>query len=193
MRLWLGTLLVFLTGSLWAQPGNPFDNPLQPQLDFEKALIEEVEQVGDTERLTSAQKKAAWEELEKRLVAKLGAKPWVITLRVEDVRADSRNPRLHEVRFEPTIAVPGSSCTWRFNGNRIKLPIDKAAAAKIHKGDYIDFTGVPLKLAADAPNVKKVEYERRINRGLAVPITIQHEKAASFSVVVAELKYKLTK
>jgi hypothetical protein len=189
MRLLSCLLVLFLAAPLRGQIVSVY----QPQLDFEAAMIAEVEQVGDTSRLTSTQKKAAWEELEARLVGKLGAKPWIITLRVEDVRPDSKSDRIHEIRFEPTVAVPGSRCTWRFNGTRVKLPIDKATAAKIHKGDYIDFTGVPLKLAADAPKTKQLEFERRVQRGLAFPVSIEHDKAATFRLVVGELKYRIAK
>src|SRR5690349_10584124 len=116
----LAFFLIALSFALPAAAQLP--NPFQPQLDFESLFVQEVEKAGDTSKLTSTQKKEAWNALEDRLTDKIGTKPWVITLKVEDVKADAdkRTDKAHEITFASTIELQGAKCKWRFASSEIK-------------------------------------------------------------------------
>ena len=164
-------------------------NPLQPMLDFDAAYDAATATV-DFKALTDVQRDEQWKEIDKKIMPAIKSKPWRIVLKVKEVTAGENNS--YEIEVDPNIPLQGSVCQWSLRGDTISLKIPKATAEKIHKGDYLEFIGVPMKKSTANTAAQNNEVDRRINKALALQLLVTANKSTS-DVILVDVKPQLPK
>jgi hypothetical protein len=166
-------------------------DPLKPVMEFDAAFANAVDETGDLKNMTKVQHAEAMSAIDKKITPLLtGTRPWSLVAKVKDV-VPGEDHGYYVIAFDPHSPLQHARCEW-IVPHKVQVKMTAEAAAKVHQGDYLTLTGIPLRHSSTLTPAKNNEITRRINRGLSISVGLEKNHITA-DVILTDTKISLPK